>query len=66
MQSPAEVLRFLHDRIQQSRSDMLVVPSAMRMTHRLGGGAFGSVCSCHYRGTPHRDRAAHDERAGGT
>jgi hypothetical protein len=53
LQSPAEVLRFLHDRIQQSRSDMLVMPSAVSMTQRLGGGGFGSVCSCVYHGTPH-------------
>jgi hypothetical protein len=53
LQSPAEVLRFLHDRVQQSRSDVLVVPSAVRMTQRLGGGSFGSVCSCDYHGTPH-------------
>jgi serine/threonine protein kinase len=32
---------------------MLLAPHSVRMTQRLGGGGFGSVCSCVYHGTPH-------------
>jgi serine/threonine protein kinase len=53
LQSPADVHRFLYDRIQLSRPDVLVVPGVVRMTNELGKGGFGSVYACDYHGTPH-------------
>jgi serine/threonine protein kinase len=53
LQSPADVLRFLQDRMQQSRPDVLIEHDAVRMTQQLGRGGFGAVYACDYHGTPH-------------